>query len=70
MKKRDYLTKKKINDSVTQLVEMNDLCSRFITDHLEKFDEMFDDDDKENLNNFKRYLDDSLTPFLDKLRPK
>lgn len=68
MKSADLLTKKKIKKNVESAIMMNNASIEYLDHLLTTHD--FSDEEKENLGNLRRYLDDTLNVFFSKLVPK
>ncbi len=68
MKSADLLTKKKLQKSVESALMMNNASIEYLDSLLTTHD--FSDEEKENLGNLRRYLDETLNLFFSKLISK
>lgn len=68
MKTANLLTKKKLNSHIDSALMMNNASIDYLDHLLETHD--FTDEEKENLGNLRRYLDETLNVFFTNIRPK
>lgn len=66
----DLLTKKRLKKSIDSALLMNNSSIDYLKELLQTHDKTFSDEEKENLNNLLRYLDETLNVFFTKLIPK
>lgn len=69
-KSNDYLAKKKVKKNIEMALNMNNCSIEYLTDLMEKYDDTFTSEEKENLNNLKKYLEETLNVFFNNLMPK
>lgn len=69
-KSNDYLAKKKVKKNIEIALNMNNCSIEYLTDLMEKYDDTFSAEEKENLNNLKKYLEETLNVFFNNLLPK
>lgn len=69
-KSNDYLAKKKVKKNIEIALNMNNCSIEYLTDLMEKYDDTFSAEEKENLNNLKKYLEETLNVFFNNLIPK
>lgn len=67
-KVKDYMTKKNHNNTIDTALKMNKSSYDYVDQLLVKYDDTFSDEEKENLNNLKHYLGESLNLFFNKLK--
>lgn len=67
-KPNDFLNKKKLNKTIDNALSMNKSSYDYVNHLLITYDDVFTEEEKENLNNLKQYLGDTLNLFFNKLK--
>lgn len=67
-KPNDFLNKKKLNKTIDNALSMNNSSYDYVNHLLITYDDVFTEEEKENLNNLKQYLGDTLNLFFNKLK--
>jgi hypothetical protein len=69
-KPNDYLAKKKVKKNIDAALHMNNASLEYLIQLEEKYAATFTTEEKENLKNLRRYLEETLNVFFKNLMPK